>query len=159
MFEVGEKVVYPLHGATTIKNIIKKKIEGKPLRFYVIEIPNERLVVQIPVTNAKEIGLRKVISSEEAEEVLKILLEKRKSKASKNWSRRFKKNIEKMKTNNVIELVEVVRNLSSRDKKYGLSVGEKRMLEKAKSILVSEIAYAQDLDEEEALTKVESYFI
>lgn len=159
MYEVGDIVIYPLYGTATIKKIIKKKVKGESLKFYVLEIPKEKLTIKIPILTAKEIGLREVVSSEEAEEVLKILLKNRKSEISKNWNRRFKINIEKLKRNNVIDLAEVVRNLSLRQRDSGLSVGEKRMLEKAKGMLASEISYAQDINEEEALAKVESCFV
>ncbi|MBU2598589.1 MAG: CarD family transcriptional regulator [Actinobacteria bacterium] len=159
MYEVGDIVIYPLYGTATIKKIIKKKVKGEFLEFYVLEIPKEKLTIKIPIVTAKEIGLREIISSEEAEEVLKILLKKRKLKVSKNWNRRFKRNIEKLKRNDVIDLAEVVRNLSLRQRDSGLSVGEKRMLEKARGMLVSEISYAQDINEEEALAKVESCFV
>lgn len=159
MYEVGDIVIYPLYGTATIKKIIKKKVKGEFLEFYVLEIPKEKLTIKIPIVTAKEIGLREVVSSEEAEEVLKILLKKRKLKVSKNWNRRFKRNIEKLKRNDVIDLAEVVRNLSLRQRDFGLSVGEKRMLEKARGMLVSEISYAQDINEEEALAKVESCFV
>jgi len=159
LYEVGDIVIYPLYGTATIKKIIKKKVKGEFLEFYVLEIPKEKLTIKIPIVTAKEIGLREIISSEEAEEVLKILLKKRKLKVSKNWNRRFKRNIEKLKRNDVIDLAEVVRNLSLRQRDSGLSVGEKRMLEKARGMLVSEISYAQDINEEEALAKVESCFV
>jgi len=159
LYEVGDIVIYPLYGTATIKKIIKKKVKGESLKFYVLEIPKEKLTIKIPILTAKEIGLREVVSSEEAEEVLKILLKNRKSEISKNWNRRFKINIEKLKRNNVIDLAEVVRNLSLRQRDSGLSVGEKRMLEKAKGMLASEISYAQDINEEEALAKVESCFV
>ncbi|MFH1583814.1 MAG: CarD family transcriptional regulator [Actinomycetota bacterium] len=159
MYEVGDIVIYPLYGTATIKKIIKKKVKGEFLEFYVLEIPKEKLTIKIPIVTAKEIGLREIVSSEEAEEVLKILLKKRKLKVSKNWNRRFKRNIEKLKRNDVIDLAEVVRNLSLRQRDSGLSVGEKRMLEKARGMLVSEISYAQDINEEEALAKVESCFV
>ena len=159
MYEAGDRVIYPLHGTAIIKKIIKKKVKDESLKFYVLEIPEEKLTIQIPIVAAEEIGLRKVVSSKKAEEVLKTLLKKRKSKISKNWNRRFKKNIEKLKRNDVIDLAEVVRNLSLRKRDSGLSIGEKRMLEKAKKMLVSEISYAQNINEEEALAKVESCFI
>lgn len=159
MYEVGDIVIYPLYGTATIKKIIKKKVKGESLKFYVLEMPKEKLTIKIPILTAKEIGLREVVSSEEAEEVLKILLKNRKSEISKNWNRRFKINIEKLKRNNVIDLAEVVRNLSLRQRDSGLSVGEKRMLEKAKGMLASEISYAQDINKEEALAKVESCFV
>jgi len=159
LYEAGDRVIYPLHGTAIIKKIIKKKVKDESLKFYVLEIPEEKLTIQIPIVAAEEIGLRKVVSSKKAEEVLKTLLKKRKSKISKNWNRRFKKNIEKLKRNDVIDLAEVVRNLSLRKRDSGLSIGEKRMLEKAKKMLVSEISYAQNINEEEALAKVESCFI
>lgn len=159
MYEAGDRVIYPLHGIAIIKKIIKKKVKDEFLKFYVLEIPEEKLTIQIPIVTAEEIGLRKVVSSEKVEEVLKTLLKKKKPIISKNWNRRFKRNIEKLKRNDVIDLAEVVRNLSLRKRDSGLSVGEKRMLGKAKEMLVSEISYAQDINEEEALAKVESCFM
>lgn len=158
MFEVGERIVYPLHGLAIVKKIIEKEIEDESLKYYVIEIPKEELVVKVPIKNAEEIGLRRVISSDEVAGIFKIFL-KGKSKMSKNWNRRFKKNIERMKTNDITKIAVVVRNLSLKKRDSGLSIREKRMLEKAKEILISEIACAQNINEKEALSEVESYFI
>lgn len=158
MFEVGERVVYPLHGLAIVKKIVEKEVEDESLKYYVIEIQREELMVKVPIKNAEGIGIRKVISSDEVAGVFKIFL-KGKSKMAKNWNRRFKRNIERMKTNDITKIAEVVRNLSLKKKDSVLSIREKRMLEKAKGILISEIACAQDINEKEALSEVESYFI
>lgn len=158
MFEVGERIVYPLHGLAIVKKIVEKEVEDESLKYYVIEIPREELMVKVPIKNAEGIGIRKVISSDEVAGVFKIFL-KGKSKMAKNWNRRFKRNIERMKTNDITKIAEVVRDLSLKKKDSGLSIREKRMLEKAKGILISEIACAQDINEKEALSEVESYFI
>ena len=145
MYEVGDKVVYPHHGAGTI---IRK--EARDEREYLtIQIIHNDMTVMIPTDSADRAGLRKVIGEETVEEVLSVLGGDG-TKMPKNWNRRFKHNRDKMKTGDIFELAEVVRNLAQRDQEKGLSTGEKQMFSKAKRILASELMYAKGMEEEEA---------
>ena len=145
VYEVGDKVVYPHHGAGTI---IRK--EARDEREYLtIQIIHNDMTVMIPTDSADRAGLRKVIGEETVEEVLGVLGGDG-TKMPKNWNRRFKHNRDKMKTGDIFELAEVVRNLAQRDQEKGLSTGEKQMFSKAKRILASELMYAKGMEEEEA---------
>ncbi len=150
MYEVGDKVVYPHHGAGTI---IKKEIRGgdpdASREYLTIQILHNDMTVMIPSDSADRAGLRKVISEEAVDEVLEVLYGDG-TKMPKNWNRRFKHNRDKMKTGDIFELAEVVRNLAQRDREKGLSTGEKQMFSKAKRILASELMYAKGMEEEEA---------
>ena len=148
MFEIGEKVVYPHHGAGTIVKKEKRTILGEEREYLTIQILHNDMTVNVPTENAEKVGLREVIDEETVELVLKALTGNG-TVMPKNWNRRFKHNREKMKTGDIFELAEVVRNLSLRDQDKGLSTGEKQMFVKAKKILVSELMYAKGMDEDE----------
>ena len=149
MFEVGDKVVYPHHGAGTVVKKEKREILGQTREYLTIQILHNDMTVNVPVENAEQVGLRTVIDEDLVNTVVKALTAGE-SEMPKNWNRRFKHNRDKMKTGDVLELAEVVRNLSLRDHEKGLSTGEKQMFVKAKKILASELMYAKAVDEEEA---------
>ena len=145
VYEVGDKVVYPHHGAGTIV----RKEERDEREYLTIQIIHNDMTVMIPTDSADRAGLRKVIGEETVEEVLSVLGGDG-TTTPKNWNRRFKHNRDKMKTGDIFELAEVVRNLAQRDQEKGLSTGEKQMFSKAKRILASELMYAKGMEEEEA---------
>ena len=149
MYKVGDKVVYPHHGAGTVVKKEKRTILGQEREYLTIKILHNDMTVNVPAENAERVGLRKVIDEEMVEQVLEVLHGSG-TKMPKNWNRRFKHNRDKMKTGDVLELAEVVRNLSLRDHEKGLSTGEKQMFVKAKKILASELMYAKEMNEEEA---------
>ena len=149
MYKVGDKVVYPHHGAGTVIKKDKRKVLGEEREYLTIQILHNDMTVNVPTENADRVGLRKVIDETTVEQVLKALRGSG-TTMPKNWNRRFKHNRDKMKTGDIFELAEVVRNLSLRDHEKGLSTGEKQMFVKAKKILASELMYALDKDEEEA---------
>ena len=148
MFKVGDKVVYPHHGAGTIVKKEKRVVLGEKREYLTIKILHNDMTVNVPCENAEAVGLRRVIDEVMVEKVLKAL-QGSGTVMPKNWNRRFKHNRDKMKTGDIFELAEVVRNLSLRDQDKGLSTGEKQMFVKAKKILVSELMYAKQMDEEE----------
>src|SRR5215210_8857503 len=149
LFRVGDKVVYPHHGAGTVVKKESREVLGKKRDYLTIKILHNDMTVQVPCENAEKVGLRKVIDEKMVEVVVKALTGDG-TQMPKNWNRRFKHNRDKMKTGDVLELAEVVRNLSLRDHEKGLSTGEKQMFVKAKKILASELMYAKNMDEEEA---------
>ena len=151
MFNVGDKIVYPMHGAGTIDSIEEKNILGENQAYYVIKMPGE-VKVMVPTNKAEQIGVRNVIGKEEAEKVISILGEDE-TEMSQNWNKRYRDNMEKMKSGSIYEVADVVRNLSFKQKEKGLSTGEKKMLSNAKQILVSELVLAEHAtqDEVEAL--------
>lgn len=156
MFSIGDKIVYPMHGAGTIESIEEREILGEIRRYYVMRMPIGEMKVMIPVSNVSDIGLRKVIDEDGVSKVLNILQDKN-SPMSTNWNRRYRSNMEKIKSGNVYELAEVVRNLSARDKEKGLSTGEKKMLDNARQILISELVLARNSQEESIKNLIEKY--
>src|SRR5215204_3864634 len=149
LYKVGDKVVYPHHGAGTVVKKEKRKVLGEEREYLQIQILHNDMTVNVPTENADRVGLRKVIDETTVEQVLKALRGSG-TVMPKNWNRRFKHNRDKMKTGDIFELAEVVKNLSLRDHEKGLSTGEKQMFVKAKKILASELMYAKAVDEEEA---------
>ena len=148
MYKVGDKVVYPHHGAGTVVKKESRTVLGQKREYMTIKILHNDMTVNVPTENADAVGLRKVIDEQMVNKVLKALTGGG-TQMPKNWNRRFKHNRDKMKTGDILELAEVVRNLSLRDHEKGLSTGEKQMFVKAKKILISELMYAKGLDEEE----------
>lgn len=153
-FDVGDKVVYPHHGAATIERREKKDAFGKKQDYLVLRLAYGDLTLMVPADNAEEIGLRDVINDEEVEEVFAVL-RKKEARMPTNWSRRFKNHVEKLKSGDIYQVAEVVRNLTIREKDKGLSAGEKRMLGKARQILVSELTFALNVDEETAEARLD----
>ena len=149
MFKVGDKVVYPHHGAGTVVKKEQREVLGQKREYLTIKILHNDMTVNVPCENAEAVGLRRVIDEQMVEKVLKAL-QGSGTQMPKNWNRRFKHNRDKMKTGDIFELAEVVRNLSLRDHEKGLSTGEKQMFVKAKKILASELMYAKGMDENEA---------
>jgi CarD family transcriptional regulator len=149
LFKVGSKVVYPHHGAGTVVKKESREVLGQKRDYLTIRILHNDMTVQVPADNAEAVGLRPVIDEKMVEVVVKAL-KGGGTQMPKNWNRRFKHNRDKMKTGDILELAEVVRNLSLRDHEKGLSTGEKQMFVKAKKILASELMYAKGMDAEEA---------
>ena len=153
-FDVGDKVVYPHHGAATIEKRERREAFGKKQDYLVLRLAYGDLTLMVPAENADEIGLRDVINDEEVEEVFAVL-RKKEARMPTNWSRRFKNHVEKLKSGDIYQVAEVVRNLTIREKDKGLSAGEKRMLARARQILVSELTFALAVDEETAEDKLD----
>ncbi len=154
MFNVGDKIVYPMHGAGTIDAIEEKDILGEKQNYYIIKMPGE-VKVMVPISKASDIGVRSVIDKAEAGKVLEVL-EANETEMSNNWNKRYKENMEKMKSGSIYEVADVVRNLSYKQKEKGLSTGEKKMLNNAKQILVSELVLAEHASENEVENLVEN---
>lgn len=157
MFKVGDKVVYPHHGAGIIERIEEKQVLEETKTYFIVRLAQGQLTVMVPAESASDVGLRTIISSEEAETVLAVLSDDQ-SKMPQDWNRRFKKNREKIKSGDVFEVAEVVRNLTIRDQSVGLSTGEKRMLNRARQILVSELVFALERNEDEINSEVDNIF-
>ena len=148
-FDIGDSVVYPHHGAGRVLRKEMKDVLGERREYLTIKILHNDMTVMVPTENAALAGLRRVIDEETVKKVLAVL-EDDVSEMPKNWNRRFKHNRDKIKTGDIYELAEVVRNLALRETEKGLSTGEKQMFTRAKKILASELMYALDKDEEEA---------
>jgi CarD family transcriptional regulator len=148
-FEVGDNVVYPHHGAGKVLRKEQKEVLGDTREYLTIKILHNDMTVMVPTENAALAGLRRVIDEETVKKVLAVLQDDC-SDMPKNWNRRFKHNRDKIKTGDIYELAEVVRNLAVRECDKGLSTGEKQMYTRAKKILASELMYALELGEDEA---------
>jgi CarD family transcriptional regulator len=148
-FDVGDKVVYPHHGAAVVERREMKEVFGETKEYLVLRLAYGDLTLMVPADNTDEVGLREVINDEEVEEVFAVL-RKKDVRMPTNWSRRYKNHVEKLKSGDIYQVAEVVRNLSNRDKDKGLSAGEKRMLNRARQILVSELTFAIGVSEEDA---------
>ena len=147
-FEIGDNVVYPHHGAGKVLRKEVKEVLGESREYLTIKILHNDMTVMVPTDNAALAGLRRVIDEETVKKVLAVLQDEC-SEMPKNWNRRFKHNRDKIKTGDIYELAEVVRNLAIRESQKGLSTGEKQMFTRAKKILASELMYALELDEDE----------
>ena len=147
MFNIGDKIVYPMHGAGTIDAIEEKDILGEKQAYYIIKMPGE-VKVMVPTVKAEEIGVRNIISKENAGKVFEIL-EENETEMSNNWNKRYRDNMEKMRSGDIYEVADVVRNLSFKQKEKGLSTGEKKMLLNARQILVSELVLAEHSSQDE----------
>ena len=144
MFNIGDKVVYPMHGAGIIQDIEEKNILGEKTAYYIIKMPGE-VKVMVPTAKAEEIGMRNIIDGETASKVFQVL-ETDSTEMSLNWNKRYK--MKKMKRGDIYEVADVVRNLIFKQKERGLSTGEKKMLLNAKQILVSELTLAENAQKE-----------
>lgn len=154
MFNVGDKVAYPMHGAGTIVSIDKKNILDEEIEYINISMPGG-VKVMVPRNQASKQGLRNIISKDEINKVFTVL-ENDETVMSDNWNKRYRDNMDKMKSGDIYEVADVVRNLSFKQKEKGLSTGEKKMLNNAKQILVSELVLAEDASNTEIEKLVEN---
>ena len=147
MFAIGDKVVYPMHGAGIIEKIEEKEVLGETRAYYILHFPYGNMKVMVPVGHADEAGIRPIVSPEELEEVYRLLGEES-AEMDDNWNRRFRENMDLLKTGDIAQVAQVVRNLMRVDRVKKLSTGEKKMLTNARQILISEIVLVQDLRED-----------
>lgn len=157
MFSIGDKVVYPMHGAGIVESIEEKEMFGDSADYYIIKMPIGDMKLMVPVDSAKEVGVREISGIDIAPSVFSVL-EKPKSEYiyENNWSRRYKSNVDKIKTGDILEVADVVRDLSHRHMERGLSTAEKKMLTSAKEILISELMLAQGLEHEQVDTEIDT---
>ncbi len=152
-FAVGETVVYPHHGAALIEDIRTRKVRGEEKLYLRLRVAQGDLTIEVPAENVDIVGVRDVVGKEGLERVFDVLRAEYTEEPT-NWSRRYKANVEKIASGDVIKVAEVVRDLSRRESNRGLSAGEKRMLAKARQILESEIALAENASEEQAKERI-----
>lgn len=153
MFRQGDKIVHPMHGAGIVENIVEQKVNGITRDYYVLKLPVRSMVVMIPVDNCVEIGVRPVIDSEQADRILEQLsgIE---VEFDPNWNRRYRDNMDRLKSGDLLQVAGVIKGLMQRDGERGLSTGERKMLHSAKEILISEIVLAQSVSYEDVEQRI-----
>ena len=142
MFKVGDKVVYPMHGAGVIESIEEKEILGQKQKYYIMKMPVGDIQVMVPTDSAEKVGLREVIRCEDADRVLNVLSSEQ-TVMNANWNKRYRENMDRIKNGKILEVAEVVKNLAHKSSEKGLSAGEKKLYNNAKQILISELVLAE----------------
>ncbi|MFV0526081.1 MAG: CarD family transcriptional regulator [Acidimicrobiales bacterium] len=157
-YKAGDRVVYPHHGAAIIEKTEMVELNGEKRKYFVLRTTHDDLTLRVPVDMVDEVGMRPPISLEDVEDLF-VLLAKKDVREPANWSRRFKNHQEKLRSGDVYQVAEVVRNLALREKAKGLSAGEKKMYTQAQMVLVSELSLALDVSEEAAMDQVEKQLV
>lgn len=142
MFNIGDKVVYPMHGAGVIESIEEREILGQKQKYYIMKMPIGDIQVMVPTDNAREIGMREVIEYKDADRVFSLLAGEQ-TAMNANWNKRYRENMDRIKSGNIFEVAEVVKNLAHKNNQKGLSAGEKKLYNNAKQILISELVLAK----------------
>lgn len=155
MFSIGDRVVYPIHGAGVVVDIEKKEILGEVHDYYILKMPINQMNVMVPVSQMKKLGVREILSKDEMDQVFKVFTEPDDTKLPKNWNRRYRFNMDRIKTGKLKEIAKVVLCLENLDHEKSLSTGERKMLNKAKQIILSEMILVYDKDEEELSALIE----
>ena len=153
MFHIGDKVVHPMHGAGIVESIVQKKVNGVTRDYYILKLPVRAMVVMVPVEHCEEIGVRPIVDRAMADRVLdemaSLLVE-----MTNNWTRRYRENMERLKSGDLFQVAQVVKGLMLRDVDRGLSTGERKMLHSAKQILISEIVMCQSSSYEDVEERI-----
>ena len=137
-FQIGDKVVHPMYGAGVLESVVQKKIDGVTREYSIMKLPQRSMVVMIPTENSEEIGVRPVIDREQADQLL-AAIPGIQVEMTANWNHRYRENLERLKSGNLLEVAAVVKGLTLRDARRGLSTGERKMLHSARQILISEL--------------------
>lgn len=144
VYQIGDKVVHPMHGAGVIESIVRRKVNGEQKDYYLLNLSGGTMTVMIPTDNTREIGVRPIISDREAADILRAM-EAIEVDMTQNWNRRYRENMVRLKSGDLLEVARVVKGLMLRESERGLSTGERKMLHTAKQILISELVLAQSL--------------
>ncbi len=148
MFQIGDKIVHPMHGAGVIDSIATQRVNGVVRDYYVLKLPVGGMQVMVPTENSAEIGVRPIVAAGKAEEII-VALRDIQVENDSNWNRRYRENMLRLKSGDLMEVARVMKGLILRDEKKGLSTGERKMLHSAKQILISEIVLSQNASYEE----------
>ncbi|MCI9352591.1 MAG: CarD family transcriptional regulator [Lawsonibacter sp.] len=149
MFQIGDKVVHPMYGAGVVDSIIQKTVDGVERDYFILALPNRAMVVMVPTENCSEIGVRPVVNQEQADQIL-AAIPNIQVEMTANWNHRYRENMERMKSGDLFEVARVIKGLTIRDQKRGLSTGERKMLHSAKQILLSELVLSKSVSYESA---------
>lgn len=156
MYKLGDNVVYPMHGAGKIESVEEKEILGEFKKYYILKMPIGEIKLMIPVDNVNNMGLRNIIDKDKINEVFDILKQEV-EKNNSNWNKRYRENMDKMRTGDIFKIAHIVRDLYYRDKERGLSTGEKKMLSNAKQMIISEIALSTNEDVESITESIDNF--
>lgn len=153
MFKVGDKIAHPMHGAGIVDSVVQKKVNGVVREYYILKLPANGMLVMIPTENSEEIGVRPVVEKDEADAVIQAIpgIE---VDMTQNWNRRYRENMLRLKSGDLLEVAKVVKGLMLREVDRGLSTGERKMLHSAKQILISEIVLSQSSSYEEVEARI-----
>lgn len=146
-FQIGDKVVHPMYGAGVLESVIQKKVGGVTREYYIMRLPERSMVVMIPVESSEEIGVRPVLDQDQANAVL-AAIPGIQVEMTANWNHRYRENMERLKSGDLLEVARVVKGLTARDAARGLSTGERKMLHSARQILISELVLSKSLSYE-----------
>lgn len=153
MFSVGDRIAHPMHGAGLIESIVSRKIGGVERDYYVLKLPVGDMLVMIPVESCEAIGVRPIVSPEEAERIIESFPQLE-INMTQNWNKRYRENMERIKSGDLMEVAAVIKGLMLRDTDKGLSTGERKMLHSAKQILISEIVLSESVSYEEVEQRI-----
>ncbi len=153
MFHVGDKIVHPMHGAGVVDSIVTKKVNGVVRDYYIMKLPVGGMLVMIPTEHSDEIGVRAIVDPEQADRVLEAIPSIQ-IDCDPNWNRRYRENMARLKSGDLLEVARVIKTLKRRDEEKGLSTGERKMLHSAKQILISEVVLAQSTSYEEVERRI-----
>ena len=154
MFQIGDKVVHPMYGAGMVESIVQKTVDGVVRDYYILQLPNRSMVVMVPTENCEEIGVRRVVDQTQADQVM-AAIPNIQVEMTANWNHRYRENMERMKSGDLLEVARVVKGLMRRDSRRGLSTGERKMLHSAKQIIISEIALVEGCAYQDAEERLE----
>ena len=153
MFQVGDKIVHPMHGAGVIDSIVTKKVNGVVREYYILKLPVGGMLVMIPTSNSEEIGVRPVVDKDEADRLIASMPDIEVD-MTQNWNRRYRENMMRIKSGDLLEVAKVVKGLMLRDVDRALSTGERKMLHSAKQILISELVLSQNTSYEDVEARI-----
>ena len=154
MFQVGDKIVHPMHGAGIVDSIVQKKVSGVVREYYILKLPVGGMMVMVPTEHCEEIGVRPIVPGEEAERIIEQLSSIQVEMTS-NWNQRYRENMLRLKSGDLLEVARVIKGLVQREEERGLSTGERKMLHSAKQILISEVVLAQNARYEDVEARID----
>lgn len=157
-FRVGDLVAHPMHGAGVIDSIVSKKVKGRENNYYVLKLSVDEMKVMIPVCSCEKVGVRPIICSDKANKIMNSICDIE-VEMNQNWNKRYRENMTKIKSGDLMEVAEVVKGVMLRDYERGLSMGERKMLSSAKQILISELVLSSDSSYDEIVEKLENSFL
>jgi len=153
LFSVGDRIAHPMHGAGIIDSIVKRKVDGAEKDYYVLKLPVGDMLVMIPVESCESIGVRPIVAADVAEQIIRAIVDIEVN-MTQNWNKRYRENMLKIKSGDLLEVAAVIKGLMLRDTDRGLSTGERKMLHSAKQILISEIVLSESSSYEEVEQRI-----